>query len=89
MMRYSVWDYELVGPNELVAMFYDKLNVVSRLGSVSPHWANLYGAQVVAASWHGADGSRPLREPQTHTYLRSVGLGGAPLNPPDARRARY
>ena len=45
------------------------------------------GCCIVA--WSRRYKSRPLREPQTHTYLRSVGLGGAPLNPPDARRARY
>lgn len=49
-IKYSIWDYETIGPNELVAMFYDRFNVIDRLcgadpKGIRPHWVNLYGAQ--------------------------------------------
>ena len=51
-IKYSVYDYDLTGPNELVSMFYDKFSVVAAISErseskkVDPHWVNLYGAQV-------------------------------------------
>ncbi|KAJ8599899.1 hypothetical protein CTAYLR_002819 [Chrysophaeum taylorii] len=47
-IKYTVWDYEITQPNELVATWYERFGVVDSLSGKkrAPYWTNLYGAAV-------------------------------------------
>uniref|UniRef100_A0A7S3JR17 C2 domain-containing protein n=1 Tax=Aureoumbra lagunensis TaxID=44058 RepID=A0A7S3JR17_9STRA len=45
-VKYTVYDYNTAGPNQLVATFYTRFGLIAKLPGRHrpPHWCNLYGA---------------------------------------------
>jgi hypothetical protein len=43
-VKHSVWDYDLVGDNDLAGVFYSSFKAVDAAKKVPPAWHNLYGA---------------------------------------------
>src|SRR3546814_7253414 len=47
-VKYSVWDYDRIGANEVVGTWHFNFQVLQALGSrrLGPYWVSLYGAPI-------------------------------------------
>ena len=43
-VKHSVWDYDIVGDNDIAGVFYSSFKAVNAVGKLPPAWHNLYGA---------------------------------------------